>query len=157
MELTEGLASVGAQTLPVLAFAATLEILAIHRTFDDELKFLRAFVRRRSATWGPKLATAIMIVRWFPVLGYLALILYGVRAEFLCLRVLGGDQTLSGHGQEVQNAVLWSFAAVALIPIAPVFVRMQSLRTIKQAIGLEVITEVPATDTDRAASPEDQP
>ena len=148
MELTEGLASVGAQTLPVLAFAATLEILAIHRTYDEELSFLRAFVRRHSSVWGPRLATAIMVVRWLPILIYLAVIIYDIRAELLCLRVLGGDQSLSGRASEVENAVLWSFAAVALIPIAPVFIQMQSLRRMKQAIGVQAASEVVATDTD---------
>lgn len=76
-----------------------------------------------------------MIVRWLVVLIYLVVIIYDIRAELLCLRVLGGDQSLGGHAGEVQNAVLWSFAAVALIPIAPVFIRMQSLRRIKQVIG----------------------
>jgi hypothetical protein len=65
------------------------------------------------------------------------LIIYGIRAEWLCLRVLGGDQSLGGFGKDVERAVLVSFAAVVLIPIVPALVRMQSLRTIKRDIGLE--------------------
>jgi len=152
MELTEGLASIAAQTLPVLAFAATLEILAIHRTFDDELRFLRAFVQRHSSTWGPRLAMGIMIVRWIPVLVYLALILYDIRAESLCLRLLGGDQGRNGYGGDVENAVLWSFMAVALIPVAQVLIRMQSLRTIKQPIVWEAAAGVVASDVVPASS-----
>jgi hypothetical protein len=141
MELTEGLASVTAQTLPVLAFAATLEILTIHRTHGEELKFLRAFVRRHSGKSGPRLAVGIMIARWIPILVYLTLIIYDIRAELLCLRVLGGDQGLSAYGKDIENAMFWSFVAVVLMPIAPVLLRTQSLFTIKRAIGLEPSSE----------------
>lgn len=137
MKLTEGLASVAAQTLPVLAFAATVEILTIYRSYDAELTFLRIFVSRHSTMWGVRLAVAIAVARWILVLVYVSLIIYGIRAEWLCLRVLGGDQSLGGFGKDVENAVLLSFAAVVLLPIVPAFLRMQSLRTIKRDIGLE--------------------
>ena len=137
MELTQGLASVAAQTLPVLAFAATLEIITIHRTYNAELRFLRAFVRKYSTRRGTRLAVALMIARWIQVLVYVALILYDIRAEMLCLRVLGGDESLRGHGGDIENAMIWSFAAVVLIPIVPVLLRLQSLGTIKRTINAQ--------------------
>jgi hypothetical protein len=81
------------------------------------------------------------VARWIPVLVYVFLIIYGIRAEWLCLRVLGGDQSLGAFGTDVQNAVLASFAAVALLPIVPAVLRMQSLRTIKRDIDLEPSAE----------------
>ncbi len=137
MQLTESLASTAAQTLPIFALAATLEVLAIHHTFDEELRMLSAFTRRRSNGWRTGLAAAIMTARWLPVLGYLTLILYDIRAERLCLRLLAGDQSFSSYGADVEDAMFWSFVLIAVIPIAPVFVvRTQTFGMIKQALGL---------------------
>jgi hypothetical protein len=50
-----------------------------------------------------------------------------IRAEWLCLRVLGADQSLGAFGTDVQNAVLAPFAAVVLLPVVPAFLRMQPM------------------------------
>ncbi|GIM90832.1 hypothetical protein [Paractinoplanes toevensis] len=136
MTLTDSLASVTAQTLPVLAFAATLEILTIHRSYSSELRFLRNLVRERPTRWATRLALGLAVARWVLVVIYLALIVCAIRAEWLCLRVLGGETGLSGHGGDIEFAMIASFVAVALIPITPALLRMQSLRTIRKDIGL---------------------
>jgi len=76
----------------------------------------------------------IASARWIVVLVYLALILYDIRAEYLCLRVLGGDQGLGHYGNDIQNAVVFSFIAVVLIPVVPAILRIQSIRYIKRDI-----------------------
>jgi hypothetical protein len=119
MRLTEGLASTTAQALPIFALAASLEILTIHRSYGAEIRLMQAFVRGHTASWAPRLAVVIASARWIVVLVYFALILYDIRAEFLCLRVLGGDQGLGHYGNDIQNAVLFSFTAVVLIPRYP--------------------------------------
>ena len=51
--------------------------------------------------------------------------------------MLGGDLGLAGFGEDVERAVLVSFAAVVLLPISPAILRMQSLRTIRRDIGVK--------------------
>jgi hypothetical protein len=137
MELTETLAATAAQTLPVFAIAGTIEIVAIDRYMHH---FYGRMTGRERAGLSRKAVRFLMfgaLARWLTAGLYLLMILYDMRAERDCLRLLGGNHAYSMFGAEVENAMFWSFALIVLVPVVPIWiVNTQSFQMYVRSLGL---------------------